>query len=81
MVMFKYNYIQSFDWKSAVQHDEKCVIVYLAGDNPAIVMYCVYGESCSSPLIESTVIIFIDNEAEVYIYVIHARTETITIVL
>ena len=31
----------------------KCVIVYLARDIPAFVMYCVYGESCSSLLIES----------------------------
>ena len=32
----------------------KCVIVYLAGDIPAFIMYCVYGESGSSLLIEST---------------------------
>ena len=32
----------------------KCVIVYLARDIPAFVMYCVYGESGSSLLIEST---------------------------
>ena len=32
----------------------KCVIVYLARDIPAFVMYCVYGESRSSLLIEST---------------------------
>ena len=30
------------------------MIVYLAGDIPAFVMYCVYGESGSSLLIEST---------------------------
>ena len=30
------------------------MIVYLARDFPAFVMYCVYGESCSSLLIEST---------------------------
>ena len=30
------------------------MIVYLARDIPAFVMYCVYGESCSSLLIEST---------------------------
>ena len=28
--------------------------VYLARDIPAFIMYCVYGESCSSLLIEST---------------------------
>ena len=32
----------------------KCVIVYLARDIPPFVMYCVYGESGSSLLIEST---------------------------
>ena len=32
----------------------KSVIVYLARDIPAFVMYCVNGESGSSPLIEST---------------------------
>ena len=32
----------------------KRVIVYLAQDIPAFVMYCVYGESRSSLLIEST---------------------------
>ena len=32
----------------------KCVIVYLARDIPAFVMYCVNGESGSSLLIEST---------------------------
>ena len=32
----------------------KCVIVYLARDMPAFVMYCVYGASRSSLLIEST---------------------------
>ena len=48
--------IHSFDWKSAVEHDSglKCVIVYLARDIPAFVMYCVYGASRSSLLIEST---------------------------
>ena len=30
------------------------MIVYLAGDIPTFVMYCVYGESGSSLLIEST---------------------------
>ena len=46
--------IHSFHWKSAIEHDSgaclKCVIVYLAC---AFVMYCVYGASCSSLLIES----------------------------
>ena len=49
--------IHSFDWKSAVEHDGgvlKCVIVYLARDIPVFVMYCVYGTSRSSLLIEST---------------------------
>ena len=49
--------IQSFNWKSAAEHDGgvlKCVIVYLARDIPPFVMYCVYGESGSSLLIEST---------------------------
>ena len=48
--------IHSFDWKSAIEHDGglKCVIVYLARDIPAFIMYCVYGESRSSLLIEST---------------------------
>ena len=32
----------------------KCVIVYLTRDIPPFVMYCVYGESGSSLLIEST---------------------------
>ena len=32
----------------------KCVIVYLARDIPAFVMYCVNGASSSSLLIEST---------------------------
>ena len=32
----------------------KCVIVYLERDIPPIVMYCIYGESGSSLLIEST---------------------------
>ena len=32
----------------------KCVIVYLARDIPAFVMYCVNGESGLSLLIEST---------------------------
>ena len=32
----------------------KCVIVYLARDISAFVMYCVYGESGSSLLIQST---------------------------
>ena len=32
----------------------KCVIMYLARDIPAFVMYCVNGESGSSLLIEST---------------------------
>ena len=51
------NVIHSFDWKSAIEHDGrvyKCVIMYLARDIPAFVMYCVYGASCSSLLIEST---------------------------
>ena len=48
--------IYLFDWKSAVEHDGclKSVIVYLARDIPAFVMYCVNGESGSSLLIEST---------------------------
>ena len=49
--------IHLFDWKSAVKHDGcvlKSVIVYLARDIPAFVMYCVNGESGSSLLIEST---------------------------
>ena len=37
----------------------KYVIVYLGRDIPAFVMYCVYGESCSSLLIEATDYIFI----------------------
>ena len=32
----------------------KCVIMYFSRDIPVFVMYCVYGESGSSPLIEST---------------------------
>ena len=32
----------------------KCMIVYLAQDIPAFVMYCVYGESRSSLAIESS---------------------------
>ena len=31
-----------------------CVIVYLARDIPAFVLYCIYGESRSSLLIQST---------------------------
>ena len=48
--------IYSFDWKSAVEHllCFKCMIVYLARDIPACVMYCVNGASRSSLLIEST---------------------------
>ena len=48
--------ILSFDWKSAVEHDGgvKCMIVYLARDISLFVMYCVYGESGSSLLIEPT---------------------------
>ena len=48
--------IHSFEWKSAVERwwCIKCVIVYLAQDIPPFVMYCVYGESDSSLLIEST---------------------------
>ena len=45
-----------FDWKSVIDHDGgvlKCVMVYLARDIPAFVMYCVYGESRSYLLIES----------------------------
>ena len=51
------NVIHSFDWKSAIEHDGgvlKCVIVYLARNIPAFVMYCVNGETRSSLLIEST---------------------------
>ena len=55
----KYIYIyiiHLFDWKSAVENDGvfKSVIVYIARDIPVFVMYCVYGESRSSLLIEST---------------------------
>ena len=49
--------IHSFDLKSTIEHDGgclKCMIVYLARDIPAFVMYCVYGASRSSLLIEST---------------------------
>ena len=48
--------IHLFNWKSAVEHNGglKCMIVYLAQDIPAFVMYCVNGESGSSLLIEST---------------------------
>ena len=54
--------IHLFDWKSAVEHDGvKCVIVYLARDIPAFVMYCVNGESGSSLLIEST-------DSMIYVY-------------
>ena len=47
--------IHSFDWKSAIDHNSgfKYVIVYLARDIPVFVMYCVYGASCLSLLIES----------------------------
>ena len=45
--------IHSFDWKSAIEHNGG-VIVDLARDIPAFVMYCVYGASRSSLLIEST---------------------------
>ena len=48
--------IHSFYWKSA-EHSgglKKYLIVYLARDIPPFVMYCVYGESGSSLLIEST---------------------------
>ena len=48
--------IHSFDWKSVVEQDVvfKCVKVYLARDIPAFVMYCIYGESGSFLLTEST---------------------------
>ena len=52
--------IHSFYWKSAVEHDAKCVIVYLAQDVPPFVMYCVYGESGSSLLTESGYIVGIN---------------------
>ena len=39
----------------------KCVIVYLARDIPAFVLYCVNGESGSSLLIEST-------DSMIYVY-------------
>ena len=51
------NVIHSFDWKSALEHDSwclQCMIVYLVGDIPSFVMYCVNGESGSSLLILST---------------------------
>ena len=32
----------------------KCMIMYLARDIPAFAMYCIYGESDSSLLIQST---------------------------
>ena len=44
----------------------KCVIVYLARDIPAFVMYCVNGESGSSLLIEST-----DSMIIIYITIIY----------
>ena len=49
--------IHLFDRKSAVNTRWwclKCVIVYLARDIPAFVMYCVNGASRSTLLIEST---------------------------
>ena len=49
--------IHSFDWKISCRTRWSCltcVIVYLAQDIPAFVMYCVYGESGSSLLTEST---------------------------
>ena len=46
-------YIHSFDWKSQ-WWCLKCVILYLARDIPAFVMYCIYEASRSSLLIEST---------------------------
>ena len=39
------------------------MIVYLARDIPAFVMFCVYGESRSSLLIESTDSMIIASEA------------------
>ena len=48
--------IYSFDWKSAINTmvvlKMQCVIVYLARDIPAFVLYCVYGGSRSSLRIE-----------------------------
>ena len=43
-------YRHSLDWKSSIEHDG-CVIVYLARDIPAFVMYCINGESGSSLII------------------------------
>ena len=40
------------------------MIVYVARDIPAFVMYCVYGEFGSSLLIEST-----DYDIHVYVYI------------
>ena len=47
------------------------MIVYLARDIPAFVMYCVNGESGSSLLIEST-----DSMIYIYIYIIRAIEQT-----
>ena len=45
------------------------MVVYLVQDIPAFVMYCVYGESRSSLLIESTdSMIYIYNYKEIYNY-------------
>ena len=40
------------------------MIVYLARDIPAFVMYCVYGESGSSLLMESTDSMIVTNRTE-----------------
>ena len=57
----------------------KCVIVYLARDIPAFVMYCVYGESRSSLLIESTdsmIIVFTLSSSHLLVMVLQAVTVT-----
>ena len=43
------------------------MIVYLARDIPAFVMYCVYGESRSSLLIESTDSMMIYTDSEIIV--------------
>ena len=50
------DFVHSFYWKSAVEHDGglKCVIVYLARDIPPFRMYCANGKPRSSLLIQST---------------------------
>ena len=52
--------IHSFDWKSAIEHDNMMVVFKMCDSVPiplvipAFVMNCVNGASCSSLLIEST---------------------------